>query len=121
MDLFAALVALGRRWYLTIFLLIVVVGGTFVAAKQVKPDYKASASVILLAPIQTSVPGVQSANYGSSNSYLNAGPATFATVLSRVAVSDAVKNEIASKGGTPSYDVGQGVSNEGPIVTSRVP
>jgi capsular polysaccharide biosynthesis protein len=113
MDLFAALVALGRRWYLTIVLLALVMGGTYAAAKSTKPDYKASASVILLAPRQDLT---KSANLGNVNPYLGAGTPTFANVLSRVMVSDVTVREVVAQHGTRNFTVGQGASTNGPII-----
>jgi capsular polysaccharide biosynthesis protein len=113
MDLFAALVALGRRWYLTIALLIVLLAGTYVAASATKPEYKAEASVIVLSPIQA---GPDATNQGPVNPYLNAGPAVFANVLSRVMAADTTKQQILKAGGTSSYTVGQGTSTNGPII-----
>ncbi|MDQ1475198.1 MAG: hypothetical protein QOE62_427 [Actinomycetota bacterium] len=113
MDLFAALVALGRRWYLTIALLIVLVAGTYIAASATKPEYKAEASVIVLSPIQT---GADATNQGPVNPYLNAGPAVFANVLSRVMAADTTKQQILKAGGIGTYTVGQGTSTNGPII-----
>lgn len=122
MDLFAALVALGRRWYLTIGLLIVLIAGTYVAASATKPEYKAEASVIVLGPSQDTP---DPANLGANNPYLAAGPAVFANVLSRAMASDATKQQILKSGGTGSYTVGQGTSTNGPIInieaTSTLP
>jgi capsular polysaccharide biosynthesis protein len=114
MDLFAALVALGRRWYLTIALLIVLLAGTYVAASATKPEYKAEAKVIVLAPGQGSaeVP----TNQGTINPYLNAGPAVFANVLSLVMSSDSTKQQIVKAGGSSDYTVGQGASSNQPII-----
>src|ERR1700704_4123024 len=103
MDLFAALVALGRRWYLTIALLVVLLAGTYVAASATKPEYKAEASVIVLSPIQA---GPDATNQGPVNPYLNAGPAVFANVLSRVMAADTTKQQILKAGGISTYTVG---------------
>ena len=113
MDLFAALVALGRRWYLTIVLLALVMAGTYAAAKSTKPEYKAEASVILLAPAQDPT---QASNLGIVNPYLGAGTPTFANVLSRVMVSDPTVREVVAQHGTRNYTVGQGASNNNPIL-----
>lgn len=113
MDLFAALVALGRRWYLTAALLVVLLGGTYVAAKSTKPSYKADASVIVLGPRGSGATGAIVVN---TNPYLAAGPAVFANVLSRVMGSDATAHAIVKAGGTSSYTVGQGTSANGPII-----
>ncbi len=107
MDLFAALVALGRRWYLTVALLVVVLAGTYVAASATKPQYKAEASVIVLAPGQDSAAPT---DFTKVNPFLNAGPAVFANVLSRVMVADTTQQQIVKAGGTASYTVGQGPS-----------
>lgn len=122
MDLFAALVALGRRWYLTLALIALVLGGTLVAGKAVKPDYKATASVILLAPSQ-SVKGAT--NLGNVNPYLGAGTPTFANVLSSIMSSDTTTQEVVHEGGTSTYTVGQGATANAPVIhieaTSKSP
>jgi capsular polysaccharide biosynthesis protein len=100
-------VALGRRWYLTIALLVVLVAGTVVAASATKPEYKAEASVIVLAPGQDSSAPT---DFTKVNPFLNAGPAVFANVLSRITVSDSTKQQLVKAGGTPNYTVGQGPS-----------
>jgi len=107
MDLFAALVALGRRWYLTLALLVVLLAGTYVAASSTKPEYKAEASVIVLAPGQDSAAPT---DFTKINPFLNAGPAVFANVLSRVMSADTTKQQVVKSGGTASYTVGQGPS-----------
>jgi capsular polysaccharide biosynthesis protein len=113
MDLFAALVALGRRWYLTIALLIVLLAGTYVAASATKPEYKAEAKVIVLTPGQDDPTATDLAK---ANPYINAGPAVFANVLSLVMSSDATKQQIVKSGGSSDYTVGQGASSNQPII-----
>jgi capsular polysaccharide biosynthesis protein len=113
MDLFAALVALGRRWYLTLALLVVLLAGTYVAASATKPEYKAEASVIVLAPVGDPK---NPTNQGISNPFVNAGEAVFANVLSRVMAADTTKQQIVKGGGTATYTVGQGTSANGPII-----
>src|ERR1700742_1803722 len=104
MDLFAALVALGRRWYLTIFLLVVVMGGTYAAAKTTKPDYKAEVTVIVLPPKTT-------VNLTGQNPYLASGPAVFAGVLTQTMVQDSTVREVLAEGGTKNFTVSQGPSS----------
>jgi capsular polysaccharide biosynthesis protein len=113
MDLFAALVALGRRWYLTIALLVVLLAGTFVAASATKPEYKAEAKVIVLTPGQDDP---KATDLVKANPYINAGPAVFANVLSLVMSSDSTKQQIVKSGGSSNYTVGQGASANQPII-----
>src|SRR5947199_217201 len=110
MDLFAALVALGRRWYLTIVLLALVMGGTYAAAKATKPDYKAEASVIILGP-KTNV------NLSGQNPLLAAGPPTFASVLTRAMAQDSTVREVLAQHGTRNFTVGQGPSSGSQVLT----
>lgn len=113
MDLFASLVALGRRWYLTLLLLVAVLGVTALVSSAVKAEYKSKASVIVLAPRQN---GPTASNLAPVNSYLGAGTPIFANVVSLVMVSDATAQEVVSLGGTSHYTVGQGLSTNGPII-----
>ena len=114
MDLFAALVALGRRWYLTIALLIVLLAGTYVAASATKPEYKAEATVIVLAPSQDAT---KAANLGTSNPVPERRTRRCSrTCSSRVMASDTTTQQIVKSGGTSNYTVGQGTSTNGPIV-----
>ena len=122
MDLFAALVALGRRWYLTLALLVVLLGGTFAAASVAKPSYKAEAQVIMLGPSQDPNKPVDLVKV---NPFLSAGTAVFATVVSRVMTSDQTKQQIVKAGGTSTFTVGQGASANTSIIiidaTSKSP
>jgi hypothetical protein len=109
MDLFAALVALGRRWYLTVILLVLVMGGTYAAAKTTKPDYKAEATVIILGP-KTNV------NLSGENPYLGAGPAAFGNVLTQAMSQDSTVREVLAEHGTRNFTVGQGASANSPVL-----
>jgi hypothetical protein len=114
MDLFAALAALGRRWYLTLILVVAVIGGTVFAASRVSLDYKATATTTLLPP------PVSSKFVGTPalmNPYLGQGIESTALAVSVAMTGDrAVTDRVVRQGGSDNFDVSQGPNSGTPLI-----
>ena len=105
-----------RRWPLVVLALLMTGSGLFAVSTMVQPEYKSSASVVLIPPKSLEEP--------DSNRYLSLGSLDQAVgVLVRSLVSDEVRSQVAAETTVGDYDVVADWTTSAPIlvVTATAP
>jgi hypothetical protein len=98
-----------RRWPLVILALLMTASGLYAASTIVRPEYKSSASVVLIPPKSLEEP--------DSNRYLALGSLDQAVgVLVRALTSDEVRDQVSTTAPAGSYEILADWSTSAPII-----
>lgn len=98
MDFWEVLKVLGRRWVVTVPLVVLAVTAALLIPPRIAPSYTASASVVVITPIVEDI---------ATNPFLVLGAVTMASSLSISADSAGSVAQVTAAGGSPSFTVDQ--------------
>ncbi|MFC7545816.1 hypothetical protein [Plantactinospora sp. GCM10030261] len=105
MDLIDLLKLMARRWWVTVPVLIATVAGGIVVGQHVRPEYKTSASVVLVPPTTEVAAPAPGASPRPGNPWLRVGTVEMAQAIQIVASSGRARAAVVAAGGEARYEV----------------
>jgi len=104
-DVWGAILVLARRFYITVPLLALAVGGAYMYTRGIAPEYHSTASIVLIGPTAPT----DKAAPPPVNPYVTLGTATVATTIQLDTASAQTLSQIAAAGNSTNFTV-SGVS-----------